>query len=89
MDNCEDIYAQIKMLCASVTENTYEKGVQQGYEMLVRLHDLGAEEDCVYQSLLQLDSSLDNGLSCDCLADIMDFVTGWCPPQKRIWKMPC
>ena len=40
--------AQIKMLCLSVTENNYNAVVQKGYELLVKLHDLGFEKQNVY-----------------------------------------
>ena len=86
MDTYEEIVAQIKKLCTSVTESNYENGVQQGRQMLVQLHDLGFGEKCVYESLLQYYNSLEDGLPRDCLGDIMDFVVGWCAPQNHIWK---
>ena len=87
MDNYEEIVAQIKKLCASVTESTYENGVQQGRQMLVQLYDLGFGENCVYESLLQHYTSLEEGLPRHFLGDIMDFVVGWCAPQNHIWKV--
>ena len=86
MDTYKGIIAQMKKLCTSVTESTYEYRVQQGRQMLVQLHDLGFEENCIYESLLQHYNSLEDGLSRDCLGDIMDFVIGWCAPQNHIWK---
>ena len=85
MDNFEEVFARIKVLCSSISESTYNNGVQQGYEMLIKLHDLGYDQDCVYQSLLQYHSGLEEGLSRDCFAEIMDFAVGWCSRQKRIW----
>lgn len=86
MGNYKEMVAQMKKLCTSVTESTYENRVQQGCQILVQLHDMGFEENCVYKSLLQYYSSLEDGLSRDCLGDIMDFAVGWCAPQKHIWK---
>ena len=86
MNDSEEIFAQIKLLGLSITETTYDTGIQQGYELLVRLHDLGLEKESVYQSLLQYHNSLEAGLSRDYLADIMDFVVGWCSPQWLIWN---
>lgn len=86
MNDSEEIFAQIKLLCLSITETTYDTGIQQGYELLVRLRDLGLEKESVYQSLLQYHNSLEAGLSRDYLADIMDFVVGWCSPQWLIWN---
>lgn len=86
MNDSEEIFAQIKLLCLSITETTYDTGIQQGHELLVRLRDLGLEKESVYQSLLQYHNSLEAGLSRDYLADIMDFVVGWCSPQWLIWN---
>lgn len=48
MNDSEEIFAQIKLLCLSITETTYDTGIQQGYELLVRLRDLGLEKESVY-----------------------------------------
>ena len=53
---------------------------------MVKLHDLGFEKQNVYQSLIQYYNSLGDNLARDCAADILDFVVGWCCPQKCIWK---
>lgn len=47
MDNSKEIIAQIKKLSSTVTENTYCTQIQQGHELLIRLHDLGSEKDKV------------------------------------------
>ena len=86
MDNVKEIIAQIKKLSLTVTENTYDAEIQQGYELLIRLHDLGIEKDNVYQLLFQYHNSLEDGLSRDYVADILDYVAGWCSPQYRIWE---
>lgn len=86
MDTYEKIVAQIKKLCTSVTESNYENAIHQSRQMLVQLHDLGFGKKCVYESLLQYYNNLEDGLLCDCLGDIMDFVVGWCAPQNHIWK---
>lgn len=86
MNNSENIIAQIRMLCQSVTENTYDTGIQQGFELLAKLYRLGTDKESVYQSLLQYHNNLEDNLSRDFIADILDFVTGWCSPQNYIWK---
>ncbi len=86
MENSEEIFKQIISICSSVTESTYSDGLQQGYELLLLLHDLGIEKNSVYQTLTQYYNSLEECLSRDCIADMMDFVVGWCSPQKYIWK---
>ena len=60
---------------------------KQGYELLLKLHDLGVDKESVYQPLLEYHGSLDDGISYDYIADILDFVVGWCSPQSRIWSI--
>lgn len=87
MDRSEEIFAQIKMLSASVTEETYDVEIQKGFNLLVKLHDLGIEKGHVYQVMLQYHNRLEDSLSRDYIADILDHIVGWCPPQDRIWSM--
>lgn len=83
--NKMEIIIQIKMLSLSVTEENYHAVIQKGYKFLVRLHDLGAEKENVYQALFQYHNSLEDNLSRDYIADILDYIVGWCSPQNRIW----
>ena len=76
---------QIIRLSASVTEEKYNSYMKQSYELLVKLHDAGAEKDSVYQPLFAYLNSLEDGISYNFIADTLDFVTGWCSPQNRIW----
>lgn len=82
----EQVMNQIKELCASVTECTYTDILQQGYERLTVLHDMGQTQEQVYQSLIDYSNHLEEGVIWDCVADLMDFVVGWCSPQRYIWK---
>lgn len=86
MNDSENIITQIKMMCQSVTEYTYDTKVQQGFELLVKLHSLGTDGECVYQALLQYHNNSVDSISHDFIADVLDFVTGWCSPQNYIWK---
>lgn len=83
--NMEDILEQIKILSSTVTEEEYSATLEQGYELLLKLHDLGAEKDRVYQPLFAYLNSLEDNISYNFIADTLDFVTGWCSPEKRIW----
>lgn len=47
----EQIICQIKELCASVTEHTYDDILRQGYERLTMLHHMGQSQEQVYQPL--------------------------------------
>lgn len=86
MNNEEKIMVQIKILCSVVTKNNYQRVIQQSYELVSKLCDLGVEKEVVYQSLFQYYQSLEDDLVQDCVADILDFIVSWCSPQKRIWK---
>lgn len=84
--NREEIVAKIKRISLSITECSYDNAIQQGYELLTQLHDLGKEEEIVYQLLFSYYNSLEDGLSRDYMADMMDFVVGWCSPHRYVWK---
>ncbi len=86
MNEVEEIIAQIKMLSISVTKENYCAMVQKGYKLLVRLHDLGAGKESTYQMLEKYHNGLEDSLSRDYIADILDYIVGWCSPQKKIWK---
>ena len=69
----------------AVTKKEYSTFLEQGYERLVELHESGVDKDSVYQVLFAYFNSLEDGISYNFIADILDFVTGWCSPEKRIW----
>lgn len=85
MQEAEEIIAQIKLLSLSITEGNYRTGVQEGYKLLLRLHDLGAEKERAYQVLEEYHNSIEDSLSRDYIADILDYIVGWCSPHNRIW----
>lgn len=87
MNDIEEIIEQIKILASSVTESTYNTEIKQGYEFLAKLHDFGVDKESVYQPLFQYLSSLEDGISYDFIADILDYVVGWCSPQCCIWSV--
>ena len=87
MNHIEEMLEQIKILSSSVTEETYGTKLEQGYDLLVKLHDLGVDKDAVYQPLLAYHSSLEDGMAYDYIADILDYVVGWCAPHRSIWGM--
>ena len=86
MNRMEEIMEQIKRLSLTVTEEEYSATLEQGYELLVKLHDLGAEKESVYQSLLAYHSGLEDGITYNYIADLLDYVAGWCSASNRIWK---
>lgn len=86
MNNIEEIITQIQILSSHITEDTYCVRIRQGYELLVRLHDMGIGKESVYQPLFQYHNSLEDSCSRDYMADILDYVVGWCSPQDYIWN---
>jgi len=77
----------IKLLSTSVTAEEYSAYHEQGYELLVKLRDSGVDKDSVYRALSEYLSSLEAGIAYDFIADILDYVVGWCSPEKNIWNI--
>ncbi len=86
MNRMEEITEQIKRLSSTVTEEEYNTYLERGYELLVELHELGIDKDSVYRVLSEYLGSLGDGISYDFIADILDYVSGWCSPEKAIWN---
>lgn len=82
----EDVIEQIIKLAESVTGENYDAEIERGYKLLVKLHDLGAEKESVYQPLLAYHSGLEDGITYNYIADLLDYVAGWCAASNRIWK---
>ena len=85
MPEAEAIIAQIKSSSLSITKETYWAQLQEGYQLLVRLHDLGVAKQWAYQTLLEYHDQLEDSLSRDHIADILDYIFGCCSPQDPIW----
>ena len=83
----EEIIEKIKKISTDVTENEYSNYLEQCHAMLIKLHDLGESKEIVYQTLLEYHNSLEDGISYDFIADILDFVVGWCSPDRCIWDV--
>lgn len=80
------VICQIKQLCESATKYTYDNALRQGREYLLILRELGVGAEQVYQPLYDYYKQLEDGMIRDCVADLLDFVVGWCSPQWVIWK---
>lgn len=76
----------IKLLSTAVTTEEYSAYQEQVYELLVKLRDSGVDKDCVYRALSEYLNSLEDGIAYDFIADILDYVVGWCSPGKNIWN---
>ena len=45
-----------------------------------------AVKERVYNAFFEHYTSLQEGLSKDWFADMLDYICGWCNPEKYIWK---
>ena len=52
----------------------------------VRIHDSAVPQERVYNAFFEHYTSLQEGLSKDWFADMLDYICGWCNPEKYIWK---
>lgn len=86
MNEAEEIIVQIKTLSMSITEENYNIRIQKGYKLLLRLHDLGVEKESAYQMLEEYHNRLEDSLSRDYIANILDYIVGWCSPHNWIWN---
>lgn len=74
LNEIEELVSKIKALSLSVTEENYYAELQKGYDFLTKLHDLGVEKESVYQELFQYHNCLEDNISRNCIADILDYV---------------
>jgi len=86
MDDFEKSFTQIKQLSTAVTEENYYDCGKQGYDILVRIHDSAVPQERVYNAFFEHYTSLQEGLSKDWFADMLDYICGWTAPQWHIWR---
>ena len=86
MNDIDILFDKIKQLSKAVTESNFSDYSKQGYDLLIAIHDLGISKDSVYNIFFEYYKSLEEGLSKEWLADMLDYICGWCNPEKYIWK---
>lgn len=86
MSDFEKLFSQIKQLATVVTDENYNEYSKQGYDILMRIHDSGMTQNQVYSIFFQYYNRLEDGLSKDWFAEMLDYLCGWCDPEKYIWK---
>ena len=86
MGNSDEIITQIEELLLSLTKDNYDSKIQEGYLILLKLRNLGLDREVVYQTLYKYYNTLADNLNSNFIADILDFVDGWCSPQYFIWS---
>lgn len=86
MSDFEKLFMKIKQFSTAITEENYDDYTKQGYAILMRIHDLGITQDQAYSTIFYYYNSLQDGLSKEWLADMLDYISGWCNLEKYIWK---
>lgn len=86
MSDFEKLFMKIKQLSTAIIEENYDDYTKQGYAILMKIHDLGITQDQVYSTFFHYYNSLEEGLSKEWLADMLDYISGWCNPEKYIWR---
>ena len=85
MSLSDKLFNQIKQLSTNITEENYYACYEQGYDILSKIKDLGIEQEYTYNLLFKYYNSLENRLSKEWIADLLDCICGWCAPHKYIW----
>ena len=86
MSDFEKLFMKIKQLSTAIIEENYDDYTKQGYAILMKIHDLGITQDQVYSTFFHYYNSLQDGLSKEWIADMLDYISGWCNLEKYIWK---
>lgn len=81
----DKLFNQIKQLSTNITEENYYACHEQGYDILIKIKDLGIEQEQAFKLLLKYHNSLEDGLPKEWIADLLDCICGWCGPHKYIW----
>mgnify|MGYP000917024812 FL=1 len=81
----DKLFNQIKQLSTNITEENYYACHEQGYDILIKIKDLGIEQEQAFKLLLKYHNSLEDGLPKEWIADLLDCICGCCGPHKYIW----
>ena len=77
----DKLFNQIKQLSTNITEENYYACHEQGCDILIKIKDLGIEQEQAFKLLLKYHNSLEDGLSNEWIADLLDCICGWCGPH--------
>lgn len=87
MESKNKLLSRIEILSKNVTQQSYNEYIKKGFQILVDLKNLKAEEKEVYDYLLNYRNTLeDKDLSVDYIEHLMDYVCGWCNREYYIWR---
>lgn len=86
MTEFESLFLQIIEYSNQVTDENFQEYAELGYDLLRKIHHLGMKETGVYERFFSYYSSLLDGLIKDWFAEMLDYISGWCHPEKYFWN---
>ena len=78
MSLSDKLFNQIKQLSTNITEENYCAYHEQGYDILIKIKDLGIEQEQAFKLLLKYHNSLKGSLSKEYLADVRLYIRVVC-----------
>ena len=85
MCTAEDIFNEIKLLSTNIPEENYHAYNMQGYVILTKIKELRVAQEQAYNILFRYHNNLADSLNKQWIADMLDYICGWCAPEKYIW----
>ena len=81
----DKLFNQIKQLSTNITEENYHAYNMQGYDILIKIKELRVAQEQAYNILFRYHNNLADSLNKQWIADMLDYICGWCAPEKYIW----
>ena len=85
MSLSDKLFNQIKQLSTNITEENYHAYNMQGYDILIKIKELRVAQKQAYNTLFRYHNNLADSLNKQFIADMLDYICGWCAPEKYIW----
>ena len=85
MSLSDKLFNQIKQLSTNITEENYHAYNMQGYDILIKIKELRVAQEQAYNILFRYHNNLADSLNKQWIADMLDYICGWCAPEKYIW----
>ena len=85
MCTADELFNQIKQLSTNITEENYHAYNMQGYDILIKIKELRVAQEQAYNILFRYHNNLADSLNKQWIADMLDYICGWCAPEKYIW----
>ncbi|MBF1361016.1 MAG: hypothetical protein HXM76_04080 [Mogibacterium diversum] len=85
MCTADELFNQIKQLSTNITEENYHAYNMQGYDILIKIKELRVAQEQASNILFRYHNNLADSLNKQWIADMLDYICGWCAPEKYIW----